>query len=126
MSYEIQGTLVKKGNTETKGESFQVRTFGIKINDGGKYENYAGFQLTQDRCALADGLKQGDEIKVHFDVRGRLWGEGDAQKVFTNLNAWKIEKVASANPDAAVAELTTPKASAAPAPAPEASDDLPF
>ena len=122
MSFNITGTLVKRGNTETKGESFKVRTFAIKVEDGSQYENFAGFQLTQDRCALVDGLNQGDEIKVHFDVRGRLWGEGDDQKVFTNLNAWKIEKLDAAT----TSEAPAPTPAAQPEPVAEGSSDLPF
>jgi hypothetical protein len=118
MSYEITGTLLTRSETETKGESFKVRTFGIKVSDGGQYENFASFQLTQDRCAIIDGLKKGDEIKVHFDLRGRQWQE----KIFTNLNAWRVEKVSTAE----VAEPKKATAAAAAEPKPEASDDLPF
>jgi single-strand DNA-binding protein len=116
MSYEITGTLITRSETETKGESFRVRTFGIKVSDGGQYENFASFQLTQDRCAVIDDFQKGDEIKVHFDVRGRQWQE----KIFTNLNAWRVEKLDAAPAAAPVA--------AAPAadPAPEDVVDLPF
>lgn len=95
MSYEATGTLITRSETETKGESFRVRTFGIKLNDGGQYENFASFQLTQDRCALIDNLQKGDEIKVHFDLRGRQW----QNKIFTNLNAWRVEVLDSSKPE---------------------------
>jgi single-strand DNA-binding protein len=121
MSYEITGTLLTRSETETKGESFRVRTFGIKVSDGGQYENFASFQLTQDRCAIIDDLQKGDEIKVHFDLRGRQWQE----KIFTNLNAWRVEKVSAASPDAVVASTTATPA-ATPEPVAEASSDLPF
>jgi tRNA(Ile2) C34 agmatinyltransferase TiaS len=116
MSYEITGTLVKKYETETKGESFRVRDFVIKASDGGQYDNFVKFQTTQDRTAIIDGLTEGDEIKVHFDVRGRQYND----KYFTNLNAWRVEKVSAA--------AYKPEASPAPAaePAAEASKDLPF
>ncbi len=118
MSYEITGTLLTRSETETKGESFKVRTFGIKVSDGGQYENFASFQLTQDSCSIIDGLKKGDEIKVHFDLRGRQWQE----KIFTNLNAWRVEKVSTAE----VAEPKKATAAAAVEPKPESTDDLPF
>jgi single-strand DNA-binding protein len=119
MSYEITGTLVKKYETETKGESFRVRDFVIKANDGG--------QTTQDRTAIIDDLNEGDEIKVHFDLRGRQWQE----KYFTNLNAWRVEKVSTNTappvaPAAADSFNDFPTASTTDEPTAEASDDLPF
>ena len=83
MSFEITGTLVKKYEVETKGESFRVRDFVIKANDGGQYDNFVKFQTTQDRTSIVDDLNEGDEIKVHFDLRGLQW----LDKYFTNLNA---------------------------------------
>ena len=56
MSFEITGTLVKKYETETKGESFRVRDFVIKANDGGQYDNFVKFQCTQDRTTIVDDL----------------------------------------------------------------------
>jgi hypothetical protein len=128
MSYEITGTLVKKYEVETKGDSFRVRDFVIKANDGGQYDNFVKFQTTQDRTALVDDYNEGDEIKVHFDLRGRQWQE----KYFTNLNAWRVEKVAAGTaattPSANAADSFNdfPTASTTDEPTAEASDDLPF
>jgi len=123
MSFEITGTLVKKYETETKGESFRVRDFVIKANDGGQYDNFVKFQTTQDRTAIIDDYNEGDEIKVHFDLRGRQWQE----KYFTNLNAWRIESMstAAAAPPAAADDFSDFPA-AGEEPAAEATDDLPF
>lgn len=124
MSFEITGTLVKKYETETKGESFRVRDFVIKANDGGQYDNFVKFQTTQDRTAIIDDYNEGDEIKVHFDLRGRQWQE----KYFTNLNAWRVEKLNATAPAAPAADNFSdfPTASPADEPTAEASDDLPF
>lgn len=48
---------------------------------------YVKFQLTQDRCSIVDNFREGDEVRVHFNLRGREW-QG---KYFTNLDAWRIE-----------------------------------
>ncbi|MFT7119856.1 MAG: hypothetical protein ACJAZ9_000025 [Neolewinella sp.] len=126
MSFEITGTLVKKYEVETKGESFRVRDFVIKANDGGQYDNFVKFQTTQDRTAIIDDFNEGDEIKVHFDLRGRQWQE----KYFTNLNAWRVESLstaaAGAKPDAAAESFTDFPAAGNDEPAAEATDDLPF
>ena len=86
MSFEIEGTLHKKFDTESKTESFQAREFVISTE--GNYPQFVKFQLTQDRCGVVDNYNEGEKIKVYFDLRGREW-QG---KYFTNLNAWRVDK----------------------------------
>ena len=93
MSFEVEGRLHKVFETESKTATFQAREFVIEINTN-NYMQYIKFQLTQDRCQLVDSYNEGDQIKVHFDLRGREWNE----KYFTNLNAWKIEKAGGEEP----------------------------
>ena len=85
MAFETEGTVHKIFPTENKTASFQAREFVIKQDS--QYPQFIKFQLTQDRCDLIDKFKEGDAIKVHFDLRGREWNE----KYFTNLNAWRLE-----------------------------------
>ena len=86
MTFEIEGTLHKIFDIESKSSSFQTREFVITTE--GTYPQYVKFQLTQDKCGVIDGCQEGEKIKVSFDLRGREW-QG---KYFTNLNAWKVEK----------------------------------
>ncbi len=120
-SFEIEGKLLRKYDTENKTQSFQAREFVIEIQDG-NYPQYIKFQLTQDRCALLDDYDEGGPVKVHFDLRGREW-QG---KYFTNLNAWRLEKPsASASPEAPPAADDTGFPSEADEPA-QMNEDLPF
>ena len=130
MSFEITGTLVKKYEVETKGESFRVRDFVIKANDGGQYDNFVKFQTTQDRTAIIDDMSEGDEIKVHFDLRGRQWQD----KYFTNLNAWRVEAMAAGSAPTPSGASNGGSNNSGPGnfpsandePVLEADDDLPF
>jgi single-strand DNA-binding protein len=88
MTFEIEGILHKTFEVESKSASFQTREFVITTE--GTYPQYVKFQLTQDKCGIIDGYPEGEKIKVSFDLRGREW-QG---KYFTNLNAWKVDKVA--------------------------------
>ena len=90
MAFETEGILYKVFDTESKTPSFQAREFVIKSE--GDYPQFIKFQLTQDRCDLIQNFEEGQKIKVHFDLRGREWNE----KFFTNLNAWRIDKVEAA------------------------------
>lgn len=87
MSFEIEGVLHKKYETESKSSSFQTREFVITTE--GTYPQFVKFQLTQDKCGVVDSFQEGQKVKVYFDLRGREW-QG---KYFTNLNAWKMESV---------------------------------
>jgi hypothetical protein len=93
MTFEIEGTLHKKYEIESKSSSFQTREFVITTE--GTYPQYVKFQLTQDKCGIIDACQEGEKIKVSFDLRGREW-QG---KYFTNLNAWKIEKASNSSQD---------------------------
>lgn len=123
MSFEVEGKLIKKYETENKTGSFQAREFVIEV-ESGTYPQFVKFQLVQDRCALIDSYQEGDSMKVHFDLRGREW-QG---KYFTNLNAWRIEKGegAAAAPAAAAAPSDNSFPTASDEPAAQADDDLPF
>jgi single-strand DNA-binding protein len=90
MSFEVEGKLIKKYDTENKTGTFQAREFVIEVVSGA-YPQMVKFQLVQDRCALIDGYEEGEMIKVHFDLRGREWNG----KYFTNLNAWRIDRPAA-------------------------------
>lgn len=117
MSFEIEGVLHKKFETENKTDTFQAREMILEIQDG-NYPQLIKFQLVQDRCTLLDPIPEGQKIKVSFDLRGREWNG----KYFTNLNAWKIET--------AEIELSStdqfPTAGDEPANLDEQDDDLPF
>lgn len=120
-NFEIEGKLLKKYDTESKSASFQAREFVIEIQDG-NYPQFIKFQLTQERCPLLDNYEEGQQIKVHFDLRGREW-QG---RYFTNLNAWRIESIgASSEPPAAGGPVSFDFPSANDEP-PQTHNDLPF
>ena len=90
MSYEVEGKLHKKFDTEQKSGTFQTREF-VVIVEQGQFPQYIKLQLVQDRCEIIDQVDEGNDIKVYFDLRGREW-QG---KYFTNLQAWRVESAGS-------------------------------
>lgn len=86
MAFQVQGKLYRVFDTEKKTDTFQAREFVLEVADG-QYPQMVKFQLTQDKCALIDDYSEGQELTVHFDLRGREWND----RFFTNLNAWRIE-----------------------------------
>lgn len=87
MAFEVEGKLHRLFPTEQKSASFTAREFVLEIPDG-NYPQLVKFQAVQDRCTLLDNFREGENIKVSFDLRGREWNG----KYLTNLNAWRIDR----------------------------------
>jgi hypothetical protein len=90
---DITGTLKVKSEAQQVSEKFKKREFVITDNSS-QYPQHISFQLTQDRCDLLDKHNVGEELKVHFNLRGREWTSPKGEiKYFNTLEAWRIETV---------------------------------
>ena len=131
MSYELTGKLIMKFDTVQKSETFKTREFVVEKTDdiGGRVIiNYAKFQCVQDKTTIIDKVNIGDEIKVHFNIKGTKWEKDGKVSYFTNLDAWRIEQILQGGTIDNVAAdndymepLDTFSAAS-----PDAIDDLPF
>ncbi|UOQ71165.1 DUF3127 domain-containing protein [Hymenobacter cellulosilyticus] len=141
MAYDATGRLHEIFDEQQVSEKFRKREFVLEVQDG-QYPEHIKFQLVQDKTALIDSYKVGDEVKVTFNLRGRGFNKNGQMLYFTNLEAWRIEagtgggapagggygQQAAAPRAAAPAQNQNPNLRAAPA-APIAGDDdndLPF
>ncbi len=123
MSFEITGKLTEKFDTQNVTASFKKREFVIeKIENAGgrEFTETIKFQLSQDRCDLIDPYQINEDIKVHFNIKGRKWEKDGRVSYFTNLEAWRLEKA-----DTQVNNELPPQPSLDEIP-PEVEDDLPF
>jgi len=84
--YELSGTVKKIFEEKTFGSGFNVREF-VVTTDAEKYPQDICLQCVKDKVELVNKLKEGDKVKVAFDLRGREY-QG---RYFVNLNAWKID-----------------------------------
>lgn len=96
MSFEINGRLAEKFETQKVSERFQKREFILEIKSSGttgyEFVDLIKFQTTQDKCSLLDQYNVDDMVKVAFNLRGRKWEKDGQVSYFTNLEAWRIEK----------------------------------
>ena len=131
MSYELTGKLIAKFDTVQKTETFKTREFAVEKTDdiGGRIiTNYAKFQCIQDKTAILDKVNVGDEIKVHFNIKGTRWEKDGKVNYFTNLDAWRIEQVlqpGTIDKSPADSEYMEPLDTFSSS-SPDAIDDLPF
>ncbi len=65
----------------------------VVVDETSQYPQYITFQLVKDRCSLIEKFKEGDVIKVAFNLNGREWidPKTNEPKYFNSLVAWKIE-----------------------------------
>jgi hypothetical protein len=96
MSYELTGKLLIKFDTMQKTETFKTREFVVEKSEdinGKLITNLIKFQCVQDRTGIIDRVNAGDEIKVHFNIRGSKWEKDGRVSYFNNLDAWRIEQI---------------------------------
>ncbi|UOR06630.1 DUF3127 domain-containing protein [Hymenobacter aerilatus] len=93
MAYDATGRLHEIFDEQQVSEKFRKREFVLEVIDG-QYPEHIKFQLVQDKTALIDPYKIGDEIKVTFNLRGRGFNKNGQMLYFTNLEAWRLESAA--------------------------------
>ena len=71
--YEITGEIHRVDDTQTYGSGFRVREF-VVLDESFDPQPIV-FKLLQDKVELVENLKQGDRVKVTFELQGRF-GEG--------------------------------------------------
>ena len=123
---EVTGRIKKIEETKEYGSNgFKKREIVITTEE--QYPQHILIEFVQDKCALLDSYKEGQEVKIAVNLRGREWinPEGVA-KYFNSLNGWRIE-LAQANtpPPAAPAPANMEQVNPAATTENEA-DDLPF
>ena len=137
MSFEINGRLAEKYETQKISDRFQKREFVLEIKSTGtsgyEFVDFIKFQSTQDKCSLLDQFNVDDMVKVAFNLRGRKWEKDGQVSYFTNLEAWRLEKLQNETSEPVIdttAKDTIPDQEAPfPSQPPENDsgfDDLPF
>ncbi|WFB36991.1 DUF3127 domain-containing protein [Kiritimatiellota bacterium B12222] len=119
MSYEMTGTVKKIMDLMTFDSGFTKREFVVTTKD--QYPQDVKFETVRDKTSLCDKMQEGQEVTVHFDVRGNEFKD----RYYVNLNAWRVESgagTAAAAPAAQDAPLDTDL----PDSAAEDEEDYPF
>lgn len=120
MSFEIEGKIIVLEETIQVSEKFKKREFVIDCSEQKEdviYDNFLKFQTVQDRCSQLDNCNIGDTVKLSFNLKGRKWEKDGKISYFTNLEAWRVEKLDMESPIMNKAQTTDNQ---------EIIDDLPF
>lgn len=89
-AYEMEGTVKLIDKEMTFPSGFSKREFVITTADD-RFPQDIKFECLKDKTALLDKIKEGQTIKVTFDIQGREYNG----KYFHNLVAWKLADAAA-------------------------------
>ncbi|GGE57051.1 MULTISPECIES: DUF3127 domain-containing protein [Pedobacter] len=121
---EIKGKVHEVGATQQVSETFKKRDLIVEYAENPTYPEYIRFEALQDKTALLDTFKAGDEVEVFFNLRGRPWTDKTGKtSYFNSLVIWRINAVAAGAPSAAAPAYAAPVDVSN---APGEDDDLPF
>lgn len=116
---ELTGKIKLINSPQTFESGFVKREFVVTTTE--QYPQDIKLELIKEKCALLDNFLAGNDVKVSFNLRGNEY-QG---KYFVNLQAWKIEGIASA-PSAPQQASNGQASEDTGNPLPPEDDDLPF
>ena len=85
MAYEATGNIKIIFDTQTFPSGFLKREFVVTVGDD-NYPQDLKFEIIKDKCEWLDKFRDGQQVTVHFDIRGNEFKD----KYYVNLNCWKI------------------------------------
>ncbi|TRX49185.1 DUF3127 domain-containing protein [Fulvivirga sp. M361] len=88
----IKGKIIELSSTQQVTKTFKKREFVIEYAENPQYPEFVKFETIQEKCDLLDKHKVGDEVDVHFNLKGRKWTDPKGEvKYFNSLQAWRLE-----------------------------------
>jgi hypothetical protein len=110
MAFEITGKVIDISPVNQVSDKFKKREFVIEKKETGGaavFIDYIKFQLIQDKCELINESYLNEDVKIWFNLKGNKWERDGKVNYFTNLDAWKIEKISASMRDQNVSSQTT-------------------
>jgi len=86
MAYTLTGSIKKIFPTQTFPSGFSKREF-VVTSEEDRYPQDIKLDCLKEKEEILKGFKEGDQVTVHFDIRGREYNG----RYFVDLNAWKME-----------------------------------
>lgn len=102
MAFEIIGRIIDIQPVNQVSDKFRKREFVIEKKESGGsavFVDYIKFQLVQDKCDLINESFLNEDVKIWFNLKGNRWERDGKVNYFTNLDAWKIERMSGQGHD---------------------------
>jgi hypothetical protein len=121
---ELKGKVHEIGALQQVSETFKKRDLIIEYAENPTYPEYIRFEALQDKTALFDSYKVGDDVEVSFNLRGRPWTDKTGKvSYFNSLVVWRINALTNSAGSASTPAYAPPVDLNS---APGEDDDLPF
>ena len=118
MELLIEGTLKKKFDITSHGNSFRKMEFIIKTEDE-KYPQLIKMQVVQDKIEKINEIPVGTKAKWFFNLKGRDWENKKGEIIYFNsIEVWRFETTGT--------DLKPPKKEAEVTATDDSGDELPF
>lgn len=89
---EIKCKVHEVGPVTQVTDSFKKRDLIVEYAENPQYPEYIKFEAHQDKVSKFDELRAGDEITLHFNLRGRPWTDRNGKTAYFNtLVVWKLD-----------------------------------
>jgi hypothetical protein len=89
--YKLTGTVKVIKPAEQVSDKFSKREF-VVVDNSTMYPQDIIFQASQDKCSMLDGIMEGQQVEVSFNLRGKEWTSPQGEvRYFNTLDAWRIE-----------------------------------
>jgi hypothetical protein len=88
---EVQGRIKMVGETQTFGTNgFKKREIVVTTEE--QYPQHIMVEFVQDKTDLLDNYKEGQQVKIGINLRGREWLNPQGEtKYFNSIQGWRIE-----------------------------------
>lgn len=88
---ELNVKIYSIGETNVVSDKFKKRDFIVVTDE--QYVQYLNLQMNQDKCEILNKYSVGQNVKVHLNLKGRLWTNKEGVEVaFNILECWRIEE----------------------------------
>jgi len=90
---EVQGRIKLIGETQTFGSNgFRKREVVVTTEE--QYPQHIMVEFVQDKTDLLNNYKEGQQVKISINLRGREWVNPQGEtKYFNSIQGWRIESL---------------------------------
>ena len=88
---EITGKIRVINPEQVVSASFKKRELVVTTEN--QYPQHILVEFHQDKCAILDGYKVGEDVKVSINLNGRIWLNPEGvERYFNSITGWRIER----------------------------------
>ena len=122
---QIKAKMLEIFEIQQVSNTFKKREFVVEYAENPQYPEFLKFELIQDKCDNLDDFSIGQDVEVHFNLKGRKWKNPKGEIIYFNtLQAWKILEASSQS--AAPPPTDDPPLPNEPPPFLDGNDEIPF